>query len=374
MKQIIICIALFVLFVPLNNRVMAESACPEEASYYDGKCYKTYTHRIHPKLETYNFRAEWRNSDFDYELERITVSQSDKVVQYLKCNECMSPGLMLEFKDMNFDGYEDVITIVNTGASNAFYMVWLFDKKSKKFVPKEEFQELCGPEPDPDTKTIHTHMTGGMAGLLYTDKIYHYKNGDLVLQQQIDQGEIISDYFFRETKHFENGKQVRVETEIYNYEDYGVFTSHEAQLVCGPYSNPLTCRPAEKVIYFTEYEEMGKPDMMVEHYSNKVMWNNKSKTRQELLKMHSDYLASIRDYNIEIEDISVSMNPDSTKAIVECDIEGNYKDSAGANKHFKLRKRFRLVKKQEDWKIECEEVSKYLDGTKGRVYNSCSLE
>jgi len=369
MKELIICIALFVLFVPLNKRGMAERDCPEEASYYNGKCYKTYTCKIHPKLETYKFRGQWR-SDIYYELERITVLQSDKVVQHLKCNDCMSYGLMLEFKDMNFDGYDDVITIANAGASNTFYMVWVFDKKSKKFVPKEKFRELCGPEPNPDTKTIHTHMTGGMAGLLYTDKIYQYKNENLVLKKQIDQEEIISDYFFRETNHFENGRSVKVETEIYNYE----FTSNNAQLVCGPYSKPLSCWPAAKVINFTGYEEMGKPDMMVEHYAKKVIWNNKEKTRDELLKMHSDYLASIREYNIEIEDISVSMNPDSTKAIVECDIEGNYKDSVGANKHFKLRKRFRLVKKQENWKIECEEVSKYLDGTKGRIYNRCSLK
>jgi len=68
-----------------------------------------------------------------------------------------APALM---KDLNFDGHPDKMVERQRGggrnARNIEYDVWLFDPKTKQYIPNEQLSKMGSPEPDPKAKTITT--------------------------------------------------------------------------------------------------------------------------------------------------------------------------------------------------------------------------
>lgn len=82
--------------------------------------------------------------------------------------------------DYNFDGYSDLALQVASKDGNASYCIWLFDPKTRSFVPSKELSELTNPRPDPNTRTVISYKKEGCFGSCYEKETYTWSNGRLV--------------------------------------------------------------------------------------------------------------------------------------------------------------------------------------------------
>lgn len=86
----------------------------------------------------------------------------------------------IDFKDMNFDAFDDLLIKYNEGASgNENYACWLFDPLTNKLKFSEIITELCSPEADYNKRTITSYCKSG--GCNGETKIFKFFNGNFLL-------------------------------------------------------------------------------------------------------------------------------------------------------------------------------------------------
>ena len=82
-------------------------------------------------------------------------------------NEGVSIGpLTLIAKDMNFDGYEDIMLCSSSGMVNNYYYLWLYDEAEGNFVAYSGFENLSSPTANSETKQITTYERGSAVDYL----------------------------------------------------------------------------------------------------------------------------------------------------------------------------------------------------------------
>ena len=119
----------------------------------------------------YKFKVRLFKDDFgDVELEKIEVySPAGKNVQSIKfpdygqtpCPECK----LMEFKDLNFDGFRDLLLLVEWGSSGEMYEPWIFNPKSARFEHSSLRGFLKNPTIDAEKKlVIETSRVGCCEG------------------------------------------------------------------------------------------------------------------------------------------------------------------------------------------------------------------
>ena len=77
----------------------------------------------------------------DLILTTIDIYRNNQKIQRLKHNNtCAS----LKFTDWNFDGYKDLTSLTNLGATgNSFYSIWLFNPKKQQFEKNKELDNIA---------------------------------------------------------------------------------------------------------------------------------------------------------------------------------------------------------------------------------------
>lgn len=75
-------------------------------------------------------------------------------------------------RDMNFDGYDDLLLNTTAGAPNAYYLLWLYDPAEGNFVAYPGFESLSSPTPNASTGRISTYERGSAAD--YTQAVWQW--------------------------------------------------------------------------------------------------------------------------------------------------------------------------------------------------------
>jgi hypothetical protein len=300
-------------------------------------------------------------------LERIEIggkgegSPAQQTISYNAQLAVKTPELKIV--DMNFDGYKDLRLLVSeTDKINSEkYKFWLYDPAAKKFTANAELETLCNPSFDADNKLINS-MCGSEAGKLEL-KSYSLAAGALKL---VRQGRVEAfynpDFFVRIIKS--PGQKAAQYYEV---------TDHAGKLICRTDQPPLACDAVQTVALFTLAEENFSAGDMVKYYTENVLWRGQKKTRKALEASHGEYLKKINSYDLEISNFKSKLNADQTKAMVEATVAGGLKDKRDQMHEFSVEKRFRLVKQNGEWKIECEEVYKYNNVQGEPTTNVCTL-
>ena len=95
---------------------------------------------------------------------------------------------------------------------------------------------------------------------------------------------------------------------------------------------------------------------MIRFYTDKVMWRGQEKSKDWLHQNHENYLDKINYTRFFAYDFNQKFHSTGEKAIVKCNYDLALKKPSGKEIKIKFGKRFRLTRKDSEWKIECEEV------------------
>ena len=92
----------------------------------------------------------------------------------------------LAVKDVNFDGYEDLVYMHTLGEINAYYYAFLYHSESNTFEACPEYVEMANPELSPDEKMIvATDRTGAYT---YVVTSYSWDGYTLVQEECLEVG------------------------------------------------------------------------------------------------------------------------------------------------------------------------------------------
>lgn len=141
-------------------------------------------------------------------LERIEAYRMDNAVQ---------------FEDVNFDGYHDIMI---KDAANAYgynyYAYWIYNPTQHKFVADTALDNYCNLTFNADNKSIHTFWRVGLTE--FGHSLYQWKNGKVVLVAEEISYASPEDVWTTIIRWNENGilKEKNPEEEDPNFEHYGI--------------------------------------------------------------------------------------------------------------------------------------------------------
>ena len=83
-------------------------------------------------------------------------------------------------KDMNFDGYEDILLAASSGAVNSYYYLWLCDPAEGNYIAYPGFEDLAAPTPNPETERISTYERGNASD--YSQGVWKWDDSGTLTQ------------------------------------------------------------------------------------------------------------------------------------------------------------------------------------------------
>lgn len=146
---------------------------------------KVYTGQVHPALPDFTITVTDTgedNADGENLLCAAICPEAGGEGQQLFWHSVESPAFeriapLVQFQDMNFDGFQDLLLLHAQGASNVFWALCLWDEEAQRFRPPEQlpvwdseagtfpFQTrqlaLCNPEPAPLEKRLYSVVSDG---------------------------------------------------------------------------------------------------------------------------------------------------------------------------------------------------------------------
>ncbi len=184
-----------------------------------------FTITVAKQLPQYKFSvfvSDWeQNVDPGPKVIRIEVRQegSNKILQRLhlpKNDDFIFNPRAVETKDMNFDGYNDILIEYNDGSAGGQNYVWLYNPKTGKYVFNDDFSELRDPDPDSVKHTITSYDAGGSTGgAVYT---HCFKNGKLILLREVDTyNDFENKRSITTIKSYKNGKIISVKEDTTSF-------------------------------------------------------------------------------------------------------------------------------------------------------------
>jgi hypothetical protein len=161
----------------------------------------TWMIQIHPKLSPYvfhlipNLKSESilrrrnlgrRSSIGHIEISREPSSPPQQVINVKTWSDASWLINSFMAEDVNFDGYTDILVADDFGTRWESHKVWLFEKRSGKFITNSLTEELRKLRTnkldfDPQSKTIHAHYLNLDVGRI--GEVYRIAGGHLVLVQ-----------------------------------------------------------------------------------------------------------------------------------------------------------------------------------------------
>lgn len=269
----------------------------------------------------------------------------------------------VEFIDMNFDGHKDFRIMTDEGerVRSEVYKYWLYEPAAKTFAPANLFDGMCSPSFDPYNKAINSAC--GSSGEGYILRTYTFVGGDLAV---IREG--TAAFYYNPTFTVRVIKPVGAKKP-----DYIEIAGEDGLLVCRTDKPPLACSPAQTVVLFTLAEEFFDADAMVGYYAPSVTWRGMGRSRSSLKSEHSRYLRSLKEGDLEVSNLSEEMSADGDRARVTCTVDGTVVDKWDQPIDFSVDKAFILSKSGGEWKIECEEVTKFNHIDSEDVTDRCRL-
>ena len=113
------------------------------------------------------------------EIRREAESSPFQIIEGLE-TETPRSAHMLEFQDMNFDGFSDMRIVQSRSAGpNVSYLNWVYDPESGKFAENRALNDIVSAEFDATSREIHSNWRDGATR--YGKDIYVYRDGRPVL-------------------------------------------------------------------------------------------------------------------------------------------------------------------------------------------------
>ncbi len=200
----------FVLFVRIAR-------CQE---YFESDNHYQYTIKINSSLPDFVFSVfldTLKNTgESTGTVSRIEVRSStgNQIIQKIKISGELPMYSSDSFyaKDMNFDGYLDILLNYAGGSAGEQFHVWLYNPKSGTFKRDLQFDNLWDPETIPDEKVVTSTVTTSYESTEV--EIYHVENNKLVLLREEEKeylGEVNGNKrWLKTTKPFKYNKPLPV--------------------------------------------------------------------------------------------------------------------------------------------------------------------
>jgi hypothetical protein len=152
----------------------------------------TCTLRVNPALPPYSFRFIINEDTSEVGAVQsvssiqIRLNNKPQVLQVLRGFKTYHPFSVGDFeaKDVNFDGYLDILLMYDRGAASTDSHVWLFDPSTGKFRYDKQLSEISNLEPDPLTKTIESNV--GFSAGEGDVELYRFEEGKIARISRIE--------------------------------------------------------------------------------------------------------------------------------------------------------------------------------------------
>lgn len=165
---------------------VALDSCASPTIYYT-----TYAVSVNPSLPTYLIRFEESERCYKLSISRDGQPSPLQVIQHSTssdgplptpdCDYCNKP---IEFVDVNFDGFKDIMVVENESARFVSYSFYLFDINSGSFKLNDEFSDLVGFNTRVDTSEQAIETGGGESDANWYLDTYEVDDGKLVLAER----------------------------------------------------------------------------------------------------------------------------------------------------------------------------------------------
>lgn len=110
----------------------------------------------------------------------------------------MEDDVYIDFRDVNFDGIQDIFVDTVMGANNFFSELFVYDTTSGAYVrviTDSSEERLCNVSLHPEWGIVSTHWNGGYAGLLHVRNLYCWEGTELKLIRSAVSDEWAEDVF-----------------------------------------------------------------------------------------------------------------------------------------------------------------------------------
>jgi uncharacterized protein (UPF0297 family) len=133
--------------------------------------------------------------------------------------------MVVSFDDYNFDGFKDLALLTMQGTSNYQQNIYLYHQAQKQFVLNANFSQIECLYANPKKKLLYSHVKGGYAGLIFTNKVFKIEKNKPVLIEKIEQ-ELLGDTqeFLKKVYLPVKGKMTKIVEIIVTYNESGKAT------------------------------------------------------------------------------------------------------------------------------------------------------
>lgn len=110
----------------------------------------------------------------------------------------MEDDVYIDLRDVNFDGFEDIVVDTVMGANNFFSEFFVYDATGGAYVrvmTDSSEERLCNVSLHPEWGIVSTHWNGGYAGLLHVTRLYRWEGATLKLLRSAVSDEWSEDVF-----------------------------------------------------------------------------------------------------------------------------------------------------------------------------------
>jgi hypothetical protein len=365
LKFLIISAAVFQIGL---SSAYSQVLCVQDGTVKDGKCEKVYSFTLNANLSPYHYKVIWDQDD-KIRLDRIEIFKEgqDSPFQTISTKTSVTKLDFLS-TDANFDKYNDILILARSEGENFGYALWVYDKEKEIFVNIEGFENVANPSFKKEEKNITSTFYGDHGGLEQRTDTYSINKTEIKLKQRIDQKVIDK----KGHVYISDNKKTEGELKQVSEEIAFINSAGEKTTVCGPEKEIGKCAPINVIIEILKAERELDADKMLTYYSETILYNGFSESRQAIGKLHRDYINRLSKNDMSFKNFKLSFYG-KDMALVECDVHADYILKPHPENQFSIRKRYRLVQIEDEWKIECEEVAKRLDGKSDEIQNKCVL-
>ncbi len=104
----------------------------------------------------------------------------------------------ITFEDVNFDGWEDIVVLTISGATNAFYEFFVYDPAQDEYLQAchlEEENGLCNYVLYPEAGIVGSHGNNGSAGAEHEDYLYRWEGETLkLIRSSVSENLTVTDF------------------------------------------------------------------------------------------------------------------------------------------------------------------------------------
>jgi hypothetical protein len=134
-------------------------------------------------LPPYSFTFELKTNGGERAVEAIKVTRPESDAPQTLPVSGMEPigqdeTFFFGGVDINFDGYLDLMLVIDQGGANSQAAYWLFDPDTKTFKPLGTYPMFTV---DKEKQQLTTYSRGGYAGLSYDSRTYRFLHNKLTL-------------------------------------------------------------------------------------------------------------------------------------------------------------------------------------------------